>query len=136
MRKVPYLQKRQASGKSAAYQRYDYGIPLLRLLITVAVITSYQTGMPQEHSFYASRNYLLRHKHHVTSAQTTLRIGTQSQEGRGKRLKRLLQTGIQDAANGDSGRNKAGERIKQVRWQRPGTLLAAPAANNGCERGN
>ena len=134
MRKSLIYKKQQAIGKSAAYRRYDYGIPLVRLLHTAAVITSYQTGMPQEHSFYASRNYLLRHKHHVTSAQTTLRIGTQSQEGRSKRLKRLLQTGIQDIANRDSGRNEASERMKQARWQRPGTILAAPAANNGGER--
>ena len=92
--------------------------------------------MPQEPSSLGTNIMLVLGKHHVTSAQTTLRIGTQSQEGRSKRLKRLLQTGIQDAASRDSGRNKAGERMKQARWQRPGTLLAAGAANNGGEREN
>ena len=92
--------------------------------------------MPQESSSLGTNIMLVLGKHHVTSAQTTLHIGTQSQEGRSKRLKRLLQTRIQDAANGEEGRNKAGERMKQARWQRPGTLLAAATANHFLHLGN
>ena len=47
MRKVPYLQKRQAIEKSNAYRRYDYFIPLLRLLITQRHILPHPKALPR-----------------------------------------------------------------------------------------
>ena len=62
-------------GKSAAYQQYGYGIPLVRLLTTAAVIT-YQTGMLQEPSFLGTNIMLVLGKLYVSTVGTTLHIAT------------------------------------------------------------
>ena len=65
-------------GKIAADQRYDYFIPALWLLITIAEITDQKRGMPQEHSSLDTNIMLVLGKLHAPTVGTALYMAKNS----------------------------------------------------------